>query len=476
MSRDDELLAAFWAYERALVADDLATLDLLFAPGPDTLRGDVDGLLRGHEQISEFRRIRGGAPVRTIVGTEVRWLSDDAAVIVAVTAPARGGRGLQTQVWERRGGRWLISAAQVGAPPATFDSRVWRVVGSPLVGAVAAGPLTGETVAVKDVFAVAGFATGAGVPAYLAEQPLPRRHATAVSRLLAAGAAVAGIAQTDQLAYSLAGDNPHYGTPPNAIVPGGLPGGSSSGAASAVALGAASIGLATDTAGSIRVPASYQGLWGLRTTHGAVPTDGVVPLAPDFDTIGLLVRSADLLDTAARALVPDCARPLDGTMVGLQHLACEVDLTSAAEAFRIHQAYQAWQAHGAWLRDHPDAVIGPVADRFRFAATITEATDQQAQDDLHAVRGAIEQVLGGATLVLPAASAAAPLLGAPREQVESARAATFRLTCIAGITGRPVVTVPWWNTPAGPVGQSYVGPRGTDLDLIRLASVQRKED
>ena len=129
----------------------------------------------------------------------------------------------------------------------------------------------------KDLFEVAGFAVGAGVPAYLAESRPAATSASAVEALVAAGADVIGIAQTDEFAYSVAGRNSHYGTLPNVAAPGSIPGGSSSGPASAVALGQVSIGLGTDTAGSIRVPASYQGLWGLRTSHGAIDTAGLLP-------------------------------------------------------------------------------------------------------------------------------------------------------------------------------------------------------
>jgi amidase len=259
------LIETFWAYEHALMENDLGAMDRLFAAGAETLRGDPGGLLVGHDEIRAFRSARGGAPARDVVDVHVQVLAEDAALIVAVIAPRKGGRGLQTQVWRRTDGNWQVSAAHVSPPPATFDSSVWRVVGNPLLAGSGTGPLVGETLAVKDVFAVAGFAVGAGVPAYLAEQSAATEHSPAVARLLAAGASIRGIAQTDQFAYSLAGDNPHYGTPVNAVVAAALPGGSSNGPATAVALGEATIGLGTDTAGSIRVPASYQGLWGLRT-------------------------------------------------------------------------------------------------------------------------------------------------------------------------------------------------------------------
>ncbi|UMG91467.1 amidase family protein [Nocardioides sp. TF02-7] len=178
-----------------------------------------------------------------------------------------------------------------------FDTRVWRERGDPLVAGAADGPLVGETVAVKDLFAVAGFRCGAGNPTLLAEAHPASAHAPVVARLLAAGASVRGIAQTDELAYSLAGTNHHHGTPPNPAAPGRVPGGSSSGPASAVALGEASIGLGTDTGGSVRVPAAYQGLFGIRTTHGAVDREGLVPLAPD-------VRRGRVADPRPRPAAP----------------------------------------------------------------------------------------------------------------------------------------------------------------------------
>lgn len=470
-----ELLDAFWAYERALMSDDIAAMDGLFVDDPGTLRGDGGGLLVGHAQIGAFRRVRGGAPPRQVVDVQVRPIDETHALIVAVTAPASGGRGLQTQLWERTPAGWAVAAAHVSPPPATFDRSVWRVVGDPLVAPTSSGALDGETVAAKDLFAVAGFAVGGGVPAYLAEQQPQVAHATAVQRLLDAGAAVRGIARTDQFAYSLDGDNPHYGAPVNAVVPGGLPGGSSSGSATAVALGAATIGLATDTAGSVRVPASYQGLWGLRTTHGAVPTDGVLPLAPDFDTVGLLTRTPDRLTRAATALLDDpltdpSAAPLGDGLRWDQFRDELPMLVQWQDAFRVHQAFQAWQAHGAWLTAHPGAVLGSVATRFAIAAAVTTSDDEAARATLAEARARLDELLDQRVLVLPSAAGAAPRIWSAAAELEAARTSTLRLTCLAGITGRPVVSAPLTTTPDGPVGTSYLGPRGSDVALIRQAA------
>ena len=295
----DDLFTAFDAYERAILANDLDALDAAFAPGEGTIRADGAGLLVGHDAISAFRVTRGGVAPRTIERLEYRPLGPDIALLVAESRFHGGGRGIQTQVWQRIDGQWLITAAHVTPRTPAFDRSIWRSVGDPLWQGAWEGPLAGLTVAVKDLFALTGFRIGAGNPTYLREARAEKTTAPALADLIRAGASVRGLARTDEFAYSIAGDNAHYGTPPNAALPGALPGGSSSGAASAVALGQADVGLATDTAGSIRVPASYQGLWGLRTTHGLVPRQGVLPLAQSFDTVGWLTRDGATLQRVA---------------------------------------------------------------------------------------------------------------------------------------------------------------------------------
>lgn len=497
----DGLAEAFWEYEAALMSDDLRALDRLFAPGRGTLRGDASGLLVGSERISAYRAARGGAPARTIGAVHVQRPADDAALVVAVTRNDGGGVGQQTQLWRRGPDGWQVTAAHIGhTAPHALDGTVWRVAGTPLVQGAATGRLRGRTVAVKDLFAVAGHAIGAGVPAFLAGRAPEPTTAPALAALLDAGAAVVGIARTDELAYSVAGRNPHYGTPVNPAVPGGLPGGSSSGPATAVALGQADVGLATDTAGSIRVPASYQGLWGLRTTHGAVPRAGLVPLAPRYDTVGWLARDAAvLLDVATVGLADAPQRPGAGRLAVVDLGSAELDEPVAAafrgavealraagfdvdpvavdvgdlgalyQAFRVTQAHEAWQQHGAWVEAHPGALGAEVAARFAAAARVTD--DEAAAADRAVVRARtrIEERAEGRVLLLPSASSPAPDAAAPDAVVEASRAATLRLTCVAGITGRPAVSAPVLTVDGAPVGLGLVGARHGDLATLALA-------
>ena len=503
-----DLRAAFDAYEAAILANDLDALDAAFAPGADTMRGDGAGLLVGHDTISAFRGLRGGVPPRTIERIEYRPLADDVALLVSVSRFRGGGTGLQTQVWERLDGRWLITAAHVTPRAQALDRSVWRSVGDPLFQGAWDGPLEGLTVAVKDLFAIKGYRIGAGNPTCLDSARAETTTAPAVADLLRGGASLRGIARTDEFAYSIAGDNAHYGTPPNAALPGALPGGSSSGPATAVATGQADVGLATDTAGSVRVPASYQGLWGLRTTHGLVPRQGLLPLAQSFDTVGWLTRDGatlqrvadwclsydgsdstesvfgesgadlpwrfvipaealDAADAATRAafeaFVAASALPVDTASIG--------DLDDYLVPFRTVQGAEAWRNNGDWLRAHPGATGPAVAERFRAAAAVTAADETAARAALAPLRARLTDLVTDAVLILPTAPGAAPARTAGGEGIDAVRQATLRLTTPAAVAGLPALSVPLLTvaSPLGPapVGVCLIARAGTDIALVR---------
>ncbi|MDN5856498.1 MAG: amidase, partial [Actinomycetia bacterium] len=250
------------------------------------------------------------------------------------------------------------------------------------VDGAADGPLAGRSFAVKDVIDVEGVPTSAGSPSWEATHLVPLRHASTVRALLDAGATLVGKAVSDELAYSVNGTNPHHGMPPNPAAPGHVPGGSSSGSASAVATGDVDLALGTDTGGSVRVPASYCGVFGIRPTWGATDTTRVVHLAPSFDTIGWFTRDAETMrsvgevllppgdrqEQAALTLVPlgeafDIARPDVGAAVldGLRRTFGDavttprrlgVDLRAWASVRYAIQTYETWQLHGAWAQPH----------------------------------------------------------------------------------------------------------------------------
>lgn len=510
-----DLLAAFERYEAAILANDLDVLDDAFAPGPDTLRGDGSGLLVGHEAISAFRGVRGGVPTRRIERIEYRELGEDSALLVSISRYVGGGTGLQTQIWQRADGAWRITAAHVTPRARALDRSVWRTVGEPLWQGRWVGPLRGLTVAVKDLFAIAGYRIGAGNPAFLDDARPEPTTAAAVTDLLRGGASLRGIARTDEFAYGISGDNVHYGMPPNGALPGALPGGSSSGPASAVATGQADIALATDTAGSVRVPASYQGLWGLRTSHGLVPRQGLLPLAQSFDTVGWLTRDGETLQRVVdwclsydgsdstervygtsdtelpwRFLVPEealaAAEPATRNVLGgfLARLGAGPDapqlermrlgdLDDYLAPFRTVQGAEAWRNNGDWLREHPGALGPDIAERFRAASAVTAEDEASARRELEQLRGRLHGLVQDAVLLLPCVPGPAPMATATRDRVARVRAATLRLTTPAAIGGLPAISVPLLTVPSNlgpaPVGIMLISREGTDIALVRLA-------
>ena len=381
---------------------------------------------------------------------------------------------------------------------------VGAFVGAPseLVAGAPGGPLDGVALAVKDMFDVAGTVTGAGNPTFAVGRAPATTSAAAVQRLVAAGATVVGKTITDELGYSLSGTNVHFGTPRNVRAPGRIPGGSSSGSAAAVAAGLVGLALGTDTGGSIRVPASYCGILGWRPTHGAVDIAGVLPLAPTFDTVGLLASDPAVLLAGAAALldpVDDDARPVrlawigeamgdvepaiaDACRAGVAALGAEpptidlgIDLLVALGAFRDRQGWEAWRADGPWIdRVHPD--MGPgIAARFQAASQITRDAVDRADAVREAVRDAVVRATAdGTILVQPAAAGAAlPLVASGadgRADQERRRTATLRLTCIAGLAGAPVVVLPVAADGGLPLGVAFVGAPGRDHRVLRWAA------
>src|SRR5918998_4368405 len=173
------------------------------------------------------------------------------------------------------------------------------------------GALDGLNFAVKDLIDLGGHNTGCGNPTWRETHPPASVNAVCVEQLLDAGARCVGKTVTDELAFSLLRENHFYGTPLNPRAPERVPGGSSSGSASAVACGLVDFALGTDTGGSVRIPASNCGLFGLRPSHGVVSVAGVNPFAPTFDTVGILASSAAVLARAASVLLGQGEAPRD---------------------------------------------------------------------------------------------------------------------------------------------------------------------
>lgn len=367
----------------------------------------------------------------------------------------------------------------------------------------AEGPLAGFTFAAKDLFDVAGHVTGAGNPDWRRTHERATRTAGAVQRLLDAGATLTGRTVSDELAYSLLGVNAHDGTPTNPAAPDSVPGGSSSGSAAAVAAGLVDVALGTDTAGSVRIPAGLCGIYGVRPTFGAVAQDGVVGLAPSFDTVGWFARESLPLWQVANVLLgpaaPDQpahdhlvvaddvwaaadAEVVDALLPSMQRLAVRLRTTQVeqlavegldlwADEARILVAREAWTVHHEWLEATNPVLSLDTKQRFDAAAAVTddEVTRARALRDQAAKR--LTDLLGPTTvLALPTAPEIAPLLASTDDEFADFRRRTLALTCIASLAGLPQVTVPVATLAEYPVGLSLIGAAHTDHQLLALAA------
>ncbi|UDQ88682.1 amidase [Xanthobacter autotrophicus] len=368
----------------------------------------------------------------------------------------------------------------------------------------ASGVLAGLAFAVKDVMDVAGTSTGNGHPDWLATHPPAARSAVAVDRLLAAGASLAGKTIADELCYSLTGENVHYGTPLNPAAPDRVPGGSSSGSASATAGGAVDFALGTDCGGSVRVPSSYCGLFGMRPTHGRIPLDGVAPFAPSFDCVGWFARDAALLERVGRVLLADAmpASPItrliapreafdllspeaaealapalrlaQETIAPCEEIALATDgLDAWSATFRTLQAAEIWTSVGPWIERVRPAFGPGVKERFDAARAVAPSAVEAAAAHRIAIRSRLRDLLqAGTAFLMPTVPRPAPLRGMATADVEvTTRHLAMNLLCIAGLGGLPQVSLPLAQVDGAPFGLSLVGPAGSDTALLRAASV-----
>lgn len=369
------------------------------------------------------------------------------------------------------------------------------------------GILNGLTFAVKDVFEVENHTNTAGNPDWLRTHRAAGKTAPIIDTLLKQGATFQGVTHTDELMYSLNGENFHYGTPVNPKANNRIPGGSSSGSAVCVAAGLTDFAIGTDTGGSVRIPSTYCGVFGIRPTHGIVSVEGVIPLAKSFDTVGWMTRDAELLLRIGKILFAQIGEdeqsfrqlyfPKEAwelvdseakmTLLKATDKLAErtetkqlVDITSQglsdwAEIFRIIQGIEIWQEHGEWIQKE-NPVFGPgIAERFRWAASLNRKELKPKNKLKMKIREHLSELLGDdGVLVIPTAPGEAPLRNLPVESMEQYRSKVMKLTCIAGLTGFPQVTIPVMKENGLPVGLSVIANAGQDLRLLNFVNQFRQ--
>jgi len=370
-----------------------------------------------------------------------------------------------------------------------------RIAGKP------GGPLSGLSFAAKDLFDIAGHATGGGNPDWAAFNPLPTRHAWAVQTLLDAGAELIGKTITDEVSLGILGENEFDGTPINSAAPDRVPGGSSSGSAAAVAAGLCDTALGTDTGGSVRVPASFCGLYGIRPTHGRLNLTGMLPQAPTSDTTGWFARdaatfarvSAVMLGEAIPSALPsklliatdafgfadsdaaEALRPMVRRLAQVigalrEELLAPQGLSVWARAQRTLQPVEAWQTFKTWVdRDNPRFAFN-VARGLVLGSMTPESERGWANLMRQEVRGRLRHLLPPDTILcMPTTPFPAPKRGLPLAMLDPLR---DRITCLCahgGLAGHPQVSIPGATVDGAPIGLSILGARGSDAMLIAVA-------
>ena len=363
-----------------------------------------------------------------------------------------------------------------------------------------AGPLSGLTFAAKDLYDVAGAPTTYGNPDWSRTHPVPVATATAVLALAEAGARFLGKTKTVELAFGMTGENVWYGTPLNPRAPGRFPGGSSCGSASAVASGEVDIALGSDTGGSVRIPASYCGIFGIRPSWGAVSLVGARALAPSYDTAGWFAARASVLRRAGEALLPEGGEGPLGPIILAQEAWDNADLAVAAalrptidaleallgrglslslvpeglpalyEAYRGAQAEEAWATLGDWITATSPAFGPGVGERFAMSRDLPPGLGTAGRAFRQGFRRRILGLLGGgAVLAYPTSPLIAPPLEATQAEQLRVRERTIGVTAISGLAGLPEVSIPAGQAEGAPVGLSILAAPGRDRALLALA-------
>jgi amidase len=397
----------------------------------------------------------------------------------------------------------IPASASTAMIPSRDLARAFMPYPDAAVAHAAGGPLAGLSFAVKDLFDVAGYPTSGGQPFLLALSGIKATTAPTVQRLLDAGARFVGKTITDELAFSMNGQNAHFGAPVNGAAPDRISGGSSSGSAAAVSHGLCDFALGSDTGGSVRAPANHCGLVGLRPTHGRISLERVLDLAPSFDTCGWFARDLPTFARVADVLLGADLAPLPVERVRLlaptdvwnllapDALAAQQAPRERVQAalgraapvdvvldgfdpmywsFRYLQGREAWRTDGALIERYAPPLGPGVAQRFAFARAVTDAQVAEATAFRARFRAHLAALLGNdGVLLMPTMPDIAPLAAAGEDGLEHYRNQATKMLCIAGLAGFPQLSLPLGSRLGAPLGLSLLGPAGSDRSLVRLA-------
>ena len=364
------------------------------------------------------------------------------------------------------------------------------------------GPLMGMVFAAKDVFKILGSTVGNGHPEWLRTHEPDDFTSSIILQLLEAGADLVGKTIADELCYSISGENWNYGAPINPHDPRRYTGGSSSGSAAATAGGLVDFALGSDCLGSVRVPAAYNGILGMRPTFHRVPSDGEVPYCESFDMPGFMAASPEIFRKVAEVLLgtdeklervkrlviaKDCFEAVNQNVAealkpAVDYLKENMDevkevivskegLKEWAEIFRVIQGYEVWKSYGGWVRKYqPHLNRGP-KERLEWASTVTMKEYKEAYAKRKGIMEQVgELVADGGVICLPTAASVAPLRTASLEEINATRLQSTHLTCISPLTETPQINLPMVSQYDVPLGLGIIGEWGTDRAMVDFAA------
>ncbi|PLW76527.1 amidase family protein [Cohaesibacter celericrescens] len=382
-----------------------------------------------------------------------------------------------------------------------------------LIEPIATGPLYGLDFTVKDNIDIAGRKTSYGNPTWRDHHHAPKYNALCVDQLLAAGGRCVGKVVADEFTYSLDGESQFFGTPRNAKAPNRIPGGSSSGSVASVANGVSDFSIGTDSGGSIRVPASLCGVWGMRPSLHRISEAGVMPFMPSVSTVGAVASSYEQLNSVIRVLL----RSGGGLAVPLQRIlvlsdameiadksvraAAEVALNDISSrtgvdlqtisfaqiagdgaslsdcnenALRVLQSLEFQNTVGNWIENNTPEISNTFSMAYENVRQFNRYEAMNCLDRCERFFDAIQALMTcGTVICFPTTPVIAPLKNTlnSMEAVMDFYGRTMNITAFSGVGRLPEISAPLLTVEDCPVGLSFAA--GHYQDEFLLSAVKK---